>query len=163
MRADHGTLAALNAGLGIPDRNFERQVPLLPPCRGSRERSIHPKGTDRKVIAPTGIDWAEHFGFKMRGVRRKWRRHLDHARHLVRYLHLEQVCECFIYCFHIPRDNFFAFAAIGLADRLANRFDGFIPWEYLGYREEADLQDGVHAAAHARIARYAIGVDNMKL
>ena len=90
-------------------------------------------------------------------------RHLNRAGQFGRDFHFEQVCQSLIHGFHVLLDDLFALPAVGVTNRFANRFNRLIRRQNLGDGEEAHLQNRVHAAAHAGVARDLIGVDHIKL
>ena len=71
-----------------------------------------------------------------------------------------QVGQGFIYGFHIFLNDVFALAAVGVANGFANCLDRFVAGQNFGDGEKAYLQDRIHAAAHAGIARDTVGVDD---
>src|SRR5207248_11489109 len=89
MGANHGTLAALDAGLRVPYRNLECKIALLPLCGSGGERAVAGEGADRQLISPTFVDRAQHFAFKFGRLRREGTWHLDGAGDLLRYFHFE--------------------------------------------------------------------------
>ena len=74
-----------------------------------------------------------------------------------------QVGERFVDGLHVLLDDVFTLPAVRVANRLADRFDGFVARQNLRDREEADLHDGVHARSHAGVTRDLVGVDDVEL
>ena len=68
-----------------------------------------------------------------------------------------------VHGFHVLLHDLFALSAVGVTNRFADRLDRLICRQNRGDGEEANLQNRVHAAAHAGIARHLIGVDHIKL
>ena len=126
MGANHGTLAALDAGLRVPYRNLECKIALLPLCGSGGERAVAGEGADRQLISPAFVDRAQHFALKFGRLRREGKRHLDRAADLLRHFHLEQVRQSFIHRLHVLLDDFLALAAVGIANRLADRLHRFL-------------------------------------
>ena len=87
VRADEAAVAALDAQVGVPDRDQLRDVALLVGRRAARVRAVHRQRADRQIVAPAGQhlgrDRANELG-RMRGHHRRQpagRRHpLGHAR-----------------------------------------------------------------------------------
>src|SRR5215469_16928261 len=90
MGADHGALAALDTGLRIPHRDFERDVTLLPLTCGGRISTVRWKGTHRNLVSVAGINRAEHPALVVARLNRKRRQHFDLARGLVGNVYCEQ-------------------------------------------------------------------------
>ena len=70
MRADKDALAALDAQVGLPDRDFQGDVALLPLGGAGGEGAVHRQGADRQVVALQGNDRAQHILDKLGGLRR---------------------------------------------------------------------------------------------
>ncbi len=77
VRANHDALAALNAELLVPHRNFQRNIPLLPLCGTSGEGAVDWHGADRDQVAVAGNHQAFDVADKLRRVGRHYRPHLE--------------------------------------------------------------------------------------
>ena len=64
---------------------------------------------------------------------------------------------------HIFLHDVFALAAVGVANGLADRLDGFVARQNFRDGEEAHLHDGVHARTHAGFLRDLVGIDRVEL
>src|SRR5208282_722962 len=115
VRADHGAFAALNADLRIPRRNFKRNVALLPLRRAGGKGAIDWKRAHRKIVAVTGVDYAEHIALKLRRSGRKRRRHFRVARHYLRNRDFEHVGQSFIHGAQVLLHHLVAFFPICVA------------------------------------------------
>ena len=60
VRADEDALAALDAQVGFPDRDFQGDVALFPLGGAGGEGAVHGHGGDRDVIAIEGDHRAKH-------------------------------------------------------------------------------------------------------
>ena len=106
------------------------------------------------------VNHAEHIALKLGRPGSERRGHFDLAGHLLRNGHFEHVRERFLHGAQVLLHDLVTLAAIGVADGLANGFNGLIAGQDLGDGEEAGLQNGVHARAHAGFARHLIGVND---
>ena len=163
MRAHHGTLAALNARLGIPYRYVEREVTFFPLCRTGWKTTITWKSAHGNLVAVAGVYGAEHLALKLGGLRRERRRHFDLAADFCWNIDFVQVGQGFVHSFQIFLDYIFALPPVGVTDGLADLLNRFFPWKNFGDGKETGLQDRVHARPHAGITRYLVGVDHVEL
>ena len=161
MRANHSALAALDADLRIPRRNFQSQIALLPFRGARREGSVAGEGADGEFVAATGVDCAQHVVLELRSSRERGR-NFGLAAYCLRNLDLEQVRQRGIHGLHVLLDHVFALAPVSVANGLADRFDGFVARQNFGDREEADLHDGVRARAHAGILCDLVRIDRVQ-
>ncbi len=60
VRADERALVALDANLGVPDRDLDGKIPLLPFRRGDRPRAVDGKGADGQQVAFAGQHDGRH-------------------------------------------------------------------------------------------------------
>ena len=67
VRADIGAFAALNADLGIPDRDLQRDVAFFPYGGAGWISAVIGDLADRQVVAVFGDDGAQHLFDKGRG------------------------------------------------------------------------------------------------
>ncbi len=80
VRANHDALAALDAQLFVPHRNFQRDVALLP-LRGSRgEGAVDRHGADRDLVAVAGDHQRFHVAHEVGSVRRNRRTNIELSR-----------------------------------------------------------------------------------
>ena len=163
MRTNHGTLAALDTGFRIPHGNFQSEIALLPLRGTGGERPIAGESADRDFVAPALVDRAQHFALELRRLCREGKRHLDCAADLFGNSYFEQMRQGLVHSLHILLDDLFALAPVGVANRFADGFDRLLTRQHLRNGEEADLQDRIHAAAHAGIACDLIGIDHEQL
>ena len=160
VRADHRALAALDADLRVPYRDFKSQVAFLPFGGSGGEGAVHREHADREFFSAISINRAQHVALEVGRVGGEGGGNLERAGHLRGNFHFVQVGECLVHRLHVLPDDLFALAAVGVADGLANGLNGLIARQDFGDGKEAHLQDGVHAAAHAGIARHLVAVDH---
>ena len=125
VRADHGALAALDADLRIPRGNFERQVALLPFRRAGGESAVAGECAHRKFVAAAGVDRAQHVVLELRRAGKRCG-NFGVAGDGLGNLHFEKVSERLIDGAHVLLHDFFALAAVGVANRFADRLDRFL-------------------------------------
>src|SRR5579871_2923657 len=65
MRTDHRALAALDADLRIPSRNFESEIAFLPSRRSSGECAIARECADWKFVALPCVNRSEHIALEI--------------------------------------------------------------------------------------------------
>ncbi len=162
VRADHRALAALDADVWIPDRDFVGQVALLPLRRTGGVGAIDGQGADRQLIAFFGDHRAQDLAHEGRCVCRDRGQPFDVAANGRGHLDFVQVFQGVIDRGQVHLDDRFTFAAVGLADRLLDLLDRLIARQHAGDGEEADLHDRVDAAAHPGVARHSVGVDHVE-
>ena len=154
VRTNHGALAALDADVRVPDGNFEREIALLPLGGSSGEGAVDGEGADGQLVATIFVDRAQNVSFKVRGVGGEGLGNLDRARDLGRNLHFVQVGERFVHRLHVFLDDVFTLAAVGVANRLANRFDGARrragPWKWRRSRPAGSCSCGCPCRCRAR-------------
>src|ERR1017187_4089867 len=161
MRANHRTLAALDADLRVPRRNFQSQVPLLP-FRGARgERAVAGEYAHRKLIAAAGVDGAQNVVFELRGSR-ECSRDFCLAADALGNLYFKQLRQRRVDSLHVLLHHVFALAAVSMANGLADRFDGFVARQNFRDGEKADLHDRVRTRSHASVLRDLVGVDGVE-
>jgi hypothetical protein len=87
-----------------------------------------------------GVDYAEHIALELGRPGSERGRHFSMARDLLGNRDFEQVGQGFIHRAQVLLHNLVTLLAVGVANRLANRFDGLIARQNLGDGEEAGLQ-----------------------
>ena len=65
MRTDQNALTALNAQIGLPYRNFQRDVALLPLCGGHGICAVDRESTDRQQVAAAGHNFKRNAANKV--------------------------------------------------------------------------------------------------
>ena len=163
MRANHDALAALDAQLLVPHRNFQRDVALLPLRGSGGEGAINGQRADRNQVAVTVDNQRFHVAHEVRRVRRNRRTDVELRRDRGRDLHFVQVFERGIHGGEVLAHDGLAALAVGLLDGVLDGGDGFVARQHAADGEEAGLHDGVDAAAHAGRLRHLDGVNHVEL
>ena len=160
--AGQGALSALDADLLVPDGDLQGDVALLPLGRGRGEGPVHGHGRNGKVVALVGDDLRQ-------GRLHELRRLVGNHGGLVEGAgggggddDLVEVRQRHVHGLEILLDDLLALGAVGLLDGLLDGGDGLFLGEDARDGEEAGLHDGVHAAAHARVARHGVAVDDVE-
>ena len=159
VRADQRALVALDADLGVPDRNLERDVPLLPFRRRHRPRAIDRERAHRQQVALAGQHHRGHLLHEVGRLRRHERRPRARRGGRGRHRNLVQVRQRLVHHLAVPAHDLGPALAVGLLNRLLDLLDRFVARQDAGDREEARLHDGVDARAHAGALRQLVGVD----
>ncbi len=132
LRADGGVrthqraLVALDADLGVPDRDLEREVPLLPFRRGHRPRAVHGKRADRQQVAFSGQDHRRHLLHEVGSAFRHERRAPVRRGDARRDGNLVQVRQRLIHDLAVPAHDLGAPLAVRLLDRLLDVLDRLV-------------------------------------
>ena len=107
-----------------------------------------------------GNHGAEHVANERgRGFRNR-RKHVERGRYGCRNLHFMQIGERLVHGRPVLLHHSLAALPVGLLDGLFDFGDGLIARQDPANSEEARLEDGIHARAHARLAGHAIGVNH---
>ena len=69
----------------------------------------------------------------------------------------------FVHGLHIFLHDLFALASVGATNGFANGFNRLIAGKNCRDGEEANLENRIHAAAHAGVARDLVGIDHEEL
>ena len=161
VRANGHALETLNARLRVPHGNFQREIPFLILRSGGGESAIHREGADRQFIAVTAGELAEDTADELRRVDRHRRQERSGAVHLgARQADFMQMRERVIHRLQIHFHHLVALFGVGLLDGIFDGFNGLVARQHAGEGEEADLHDGVDAAAHAAVTGDFGGVDD---
>ena len=70
VRTDEHTLTALNADVRLPDRHFQSDIALLPPCCAAGIGPIIRQGAHGQQVAFARDHFADHLLYKFRHFRR---------------------------------------------------------------------------------------------
>ncbi len=163
VRADHDALAALDAQVGFPNRDFQGDVAFFPLRGAGREGAVHRHGAHGHVVAFEGQHRAEHVLDEVRRFGRDDGPARDLGGGLRRNLDLEQVLDGRIDGGKVLLHNGFAALAVGLLDGVLDLGDGLLARQDAADGEEGGLHDGVHAAAHAGLFGHIVAVDHVEL
>ena len=162
MRADEAAVAALDAQVGVPDRDQLGDVALLVLGRAARVGAVDRQRADRQLVAAAGHHRRGHGAHELRRLRGHHRRGLARRRDPVGQLtrcRASSAWSTAAGCAH----HLGAAPAVGLGDRrldpLDRRRGGRTPDE----REEAGLQHRVGPPAETRLAGDPAGVDHIQL
>ena len=163
MRADEAAVAALDAGVVVPDRDQLGDVALLVRRRAARVGAVHRKGADRQLVAAAGHHLRGDGADELRGVRGHRRRQLARRRHAVGHLDLVEALQRPVDRRPVLLDHLRAALSVRLLDRLFDLGDRLVARQHAGDREEAGLEDDVDATGQAHLARDPGGVDGVDL
>ena len=163
MRADEGTLPALDAQILPPGGHLVGDVAFFPSGRAGREGAIGGQKADRDLVAAVlhhrRGDAADKFGRGRRHGGRAFEARGDGAWHF----HLLQPFQRAIDRGPVLLDHPLALAAIGFLDRGLDLGDRVFAGKHARKRKETGLQDGVGAPPQPHLARGPVGVDDVKL
>ena len=162
--ADEHALVALDAERGVPLRQVEGDGAFLQLGGGGGPAAVDRQGGDGQEVAfageQAGGDVAEKAGRKGgvavgRGGGVGFVQRGGHG-------HLAQAGEGGVDGGVVHLHDLLALAGVGLGDRFLDVGDGLFLWEDAGEGEEAGLENGVGAAAHAGGLGDAVGVDHQQ-
>ena len=151
MRADEAAVAALDAEVGIPDRDQLGDVALLVRRRAARVRAVDRQRADRQLVAASGHHRRGHGAHELGRVRRA--RPVADSRADVTRSGSSTLCRpssarstaAWLRSHHLG-----AAPAVGLLDRRLDPLDRLLALEHARDREEAGLEHRVRAPREAR-------------
>ena len=162
VRAHDRALAAVDADVGVPDRQLRGQPALLVARGAGREGAVDGQGADGQQVALAGEDAG---GDALRRSRARRRAPADGSRlvEVTRSGHdqLVQLLQGAVDRGEVAVDHLRAAAAVAAHDGIADRGDRLLRREDAGEREEAGLHHGVDAVAQADLAGDAVRVDHV--
>ena len=161
VRADEAAVAALDAQVGVPDRDQLGDVALLVRRRAARVGAVHRQRADRQVVAAAGHHLRGDGADELRRVRGHRRRQLARGRHPLGHLDPVQPVERPVDRRLVALDHLGAAPAVGLRDRLLDPVDRLVARQHAGDGEEAGLQDDVGPPGEADLAGDPAGVDRV--
>ena len=161
MRADEAAVAALDAQVGVPDRDQLGDVALLVRRRAARVGAVHRQRADRQVVAAAGHHLRGDGADELRRVRGHRRRQLARGRHPVGHLDPVQPLQRPVDRRLVAFDHLGAAPAVGLGDRLLDPGDRLVARQHAGDGEEAGLQHDVDPPGEADLAGDLAGVDRV--
>ena len=163
MRTDDRALAALDAEVGLPYRDFGRDVALLETGRAGREGAIHRNRAHWQRVTAHGEDGGGDVAHERRCEVGHERRTLPAAVGLLRNRDFVHVLQRAIDRGKVLLDDLLALSrvrAFGLAlDGLDRRVARHDP----GEREKARLQDGVDPRSETKAGGHLRGVNHVDL
>lgn len=163
VRAGECAQSALDADVGVPDRDLAGDAPLLELCCGGGKGAVDRQGTDRQQIS---LPFQHHAGHALDEVRcRLTDRRNDTQRggRFGRNGNLVQVLQCRIDRGTVPLHDDFAALRVGLVDGPFDLIDRFLAGEHVDQGEEAGLHDGVDPASQSGFAGDAVAVYDVEL
>ncbi len=163
MRADEAAVAALDAGVGVPDGDELRDVALLVGRRAARVRAVDRQRADRQRVAAPGQHLRGDGAHELGCVRRDDRRQLPGGRHPLGNLDPVQALERAVDRGLVALDDLGAAPAVGLGDRRLDPLDRLLARQHARDGEEARLQDDVDPPCETDLARDPAGVDHVHL
>jgi hypothetical protein len=163
VRADDRALAALDAEVGVPDRYLVGDIPFLEPGRAGWVRAVHGKRADGKHVAAECEDGRDHVAHEVRRRIRDEREAQALAGRLCRDANLVQVRHGAVDRGKVLLDDRFSLLRVRFFRRALDRLDGLVARHHARQREEAGLQDRVHAGAQAEARRHAGRIDDVEL
>ena len=161
MRADEAAVAALDAQVGVPDRDQLRDVALLVGRRAARIGAVHRQRADRQVVAAAGQHLGGDRADELGRVRGNDRRQLAGGRHALGHLDAVQPFERAVDRGLVALDHLGAAPAVGLGDRCLDPLDRLLGRQDAGDGEEAGLEDDVDPSGEADLAGDPAGVDRV--
>ena len=161
VRADEAAVAALDAQVGVPDRDQLGDVALLVRRRAARVGAVHRQRADRQLVAAAGHHLRGDGADELRRVRGHRRRQLARGRHPVGHLDPVQPLQRPVDRRLVALDDLGAAPAVGLGDRLLDPGDRLVARQHAGDREEAGLQHDVDPPGQADLAGDPAGVDRV--
>ncbi len=161
--ADKDAVAALDADIGVPDRDLAGDIPLLEAAGGGGVSTIHRQHGDRDQIATPGQHLAGDALDKLAATRRQWQRIVADLLVTGRNCHLAQVSQGIVHRREVARHHLGPLAGITLLYALLDQRNRLVPWQHPGQREEAGLHYGVDAIAHAVLLGHPIPIDAVEL
>ena len=156
MRADEHALRAVDADRGIPDGELFGEVAPLEMRGAGREDAPGVEGGDRQLVAAAR---EEHLQLARRVVVQRERRNTVQRP----WLDLLQGGEGGVDRGEVAPHDLLALAVIALLDRVLDRRGRLLGGQHARKREEARLQDAVHAARQAGFAGDPFRVDDIEL
>ena len=163
MRAHEAAVAALDAGIRVPDRHQLGDVALLVGRRAARVGAVDRERADREVIAPTGQHLAGDGADELGRVGGHGGGALAACRHRLGDLDA-------VHSFHgtvdrrlVALDDLGAAPAVRLVDGSLDPLDRLLARQHARDREEARLQDDVGPAREADLAGDPARVDRVQL
>ena len=158
MRTNHGTLAALNADIFIPNGDFKRDVTLFPLGGRCRKGAINGHRANRKLVAFIGYYHPGYVFDKSGSFIRHWRWHFDIAGYLVWNFNLMEIFQCNINSVKIHLNNVFASFTISLLNRIFDSCDCLIFGKNVSDSKETCLHNGVDSNTQPYLASHMISV-----
>ena len=154
MRADQRAFTALNAGFGIPNRNFGCDAAFFILGRAGRPSAVNNffKSGNRQFVTAVGDDFAGNFPDEFRSIGRNRRQAMESRGNVVRIFNFVHMSQRSINGFEVFLNNGIAFFAVGFLNRVFNFGNCLIFGQNVRNSEEAGLHDGVNALAHAGFA-----------
>ena len=163
VRADGGTLAALDAEGRIPFRQIQGQIAFFVLGRSVRECAVHGHLADRDAVAFTAHHLAKDVLYVVRSVRGHGGRNGVSVYSFSGCVHLVQVFQRGVHGGDVFVHHFLALLGVGFGNGLLDVADGFIRGNHAGQLEEAGLHNHIDAAAHARFAGHGKSVNRVEL
>ena len=165
MRTNHGALAALDAGVGIPNRDVGRDAAFFILRRRGRPS---PVGRPFQIgyfqlfaaaFQNRAFDLADDF----RSIFRNARQAMQLGGRLVRHFDFVQVSQRGVDSGPVLFDNGLSLLRVGLRGIVFNLLDCFVLRQNAGQSEVAGLHDRVDAASHSCRFSHFNGVDRIQL
>ncbi len=155
-------LPAVDADVGLPDRDLGGELALLEARRAGGEGAVDGHGGHGEQIALAGHHLHGHaFDELRRPDRSRFEQPIvgGDGGHLGRNLHLDHFAECPVDRRMVLLDDQPASSAVGLRDRLLHRRDRLVVWHHVRQCEVAGLHHGVDAPGHTDLGGHAGGID----
>ena len=119
VRTDQHALAALDAEVGFPHRNFLRDVALLPLRRADRISAVDREGADGQAVAAAGDDFGGDVAERIPAPSAETAgRHFERAGRLRRHCDFVQMLERRIDGREVLSHDRLAALAVGLAESI---------------------------------------------
>ena len=153
VRANHGALAALDTGFGIPNGDVGSDAAFFVLRRRRRPRAVsRPSEIGHFQFFALAFqnlagDFLHDFGSRFGNARQTF----EFGRRFVGDFNFVQVSQRRIYGGEVLVDQRLTFFHIGLFNGFLNRLDGFVAGQNARQREVAGLHNRIDAATHARL------------
>ena len=163
MGTDEGALAALDADVRLPDRNVDRDVPLLVLGGAGRPGAVLRYCGDGQRISLAGNDLGRHLPDELGGIPGNRRLHFLRAGHLLRDRHLDDALQGPVHRGVVHLNELLPLLAVGLLDLGLDGPDRFILGEDPRNDEESGLHDHVDPRPEADFFGQGNRVDDVEL
>ena len=165
MRADVGTLVALNTFLAVPNRNIDGDSSLLVLGSAVRHGSVGKVGkvADRDVVALHLVHRNLNLANPLRQVLiHCFFRNLD-VGPACGNLHLRYLLHALVHSGVVHVDNLFSLSSVGLQDRGLHVFHCLVDGDDSRNLKESGLEDGIGSASKPQFLGNGYGINGVKM
>ncbi len=162
MGTAEDALVALDARLGVPDRDLQGDVALLVARGADGIGAVDRHRRNRQGVAAGGDHLGGHAPDELGGVGRNGAAHVGDGGRLGRHRHAVDPLPRQLRRPHIHLDNGAPLVAVAVLDRQLDHLVGLGLRQHAGDGEEGRLHDGIDAPAQPERARQIVGVDDVE-